>query len=227
MIAVTYADKNYAHTVVEKRAELKRLGFDHRHFDEEYLKSSGFYNQHLDIMGKLPNSGCVWKPYIIRVVMESSNENDIIVYSDCGDTLLNGVKDFVQYKLEKENFLFIETMYSHRRFTKKYLFKAMNCMEDKYLNANQLDAGFIAFRVVPETIMFVTNWEQLCYKPELILDQAIDGDEWEDLIRHSRDQSILTNLQLMFNLPFISIYDFNAKYIVYNKRHAIPNLNNS
>src|SRR4030067_1858339 len=219
MIAITYADNFYMQSRIEKKAEMQYLGLDHHQFDEEYLKVSGFYTEHLDIMGKLPNSGCIWKPYIIRIVMESADENDIIIYSDCGDILLSGIKEFIQSKLTKENFLFIETPHSHRRFTKKYLFKAMNCMEDKYLNANQLDAGFIGFKVGISAKIFVKEWEKLCYNPNLILDEAIDGDEWPDLIRHSRDQSILTNLQLIFNIPTVPVTSIINKYIKFNVRN--------
>lgn len=217
MIAVTYADSNYSNSAEDKKTELSRLGFEHRHFDEEFLKSSGFYNEHSDVMGKLPNSGCVWKPYIIKLAMERSAENEIVVYTDCGDTLLDGIQNVIKDWMSDKNFFFVETPHSHRRYTKKYLFKAMDCMDDKYLTAKQLDAGLVAFRVLPETVMFVNSWEQLCYKPDFILDYPI-GDEWEDLERHSRDQSILTNLQLMYNIPTISVLALINRFVRFNVR---------
>jgi len=93
----------------------------------------------------------------------------------------------------------------------------MGCMEQKYLDARQLDAGLVAFRLCPETVMFVDNWEQLCYNPDFILDYSI-GDEWPDLIRHSRDQSILTNLQLMFDIPTIHVLNLIYRFVRFNVR---------
>jgi hypothetical protein len=217
VIAVTYADSNYSNSAEDKRVELSKLGFEHRHFDEEFLRRSGFYNEHSNVMGKLPNSGCVWKPYIIKLVMEQSAENEIVVYTDCGDVLLDGIQSVIKDHMSNKNFFFVETPHNHRVYTKKYLFKAMDCMSDKYLNANQLDAGLVGFRVLPETIEFVNSWEQLCYNPDFILDYTI-GDEWDDLIRHSRDQSILTNLQLLYNIPTMHVLNLINRFARFNVR---------
>lgn len=190
--------------------------FSHIQFTSYDLYKLGFERKYSDALGSIPNGGCIWKPYIIRLVLENCMEGDTVIYSDCGDSFSTGM---VQYTLANmdNGFFFLETPHNHRRYTKKYCFKYMDAMYNKYLDANQLDAGYVAFRYGKDQLKFVREWEKMCYNTDVLLDHSI-GDEWDDLIRHSRDQSILTNLQLWYNYPAIHVSEVIGKYIRFNVR---------
>ena len=217
MIFVSYHDNNYNKAFESKSEELSNLGFTHVAFDENDLNKLLFVYRHRSVMHTIKNSGCIWKPYIVRLLMENLDYGDTLVYTDCGDELLPGIDLFIAQNINERGFLFIQSVHNHRRYTKKYCFKKMSCMQDKYLNSNQLEAGFFAVRSSPETLKFIKEWEYWCNQYDVLFDESIDG-EWDDLIRHSRDQSILTNLCIKYDIQPVSIFLINNRYIRYNTR---------
>ena len=87
----------------------------------------------------------------------------------------------------------------------------MNCTENKYLNTFQLDAGQFGIIKNNTTRSFVNEWLDYCEQDDIILDHTITEEKFH-VNRHSRDQSILTNLAVKYNIPSIPINSFIRFY---------------
>lgn len=199
----------------EKNA--REVGFTHiHHFDLMHLINSGFYKKHKRKFDELKNAGCVWKPYIIKEVMESSNADDFIYYSDVTDLLKSGLLEFTKKQAEKYLISLIASNFINNEWTKWDCFSLMDCIEDKYLYTHQLDAGQIGIIKSFGTETFIKEWLDYCLQDDILLDHTITEEKFQ-VNRHSRDQSILTNLAVKYNLPstpinyFINYYTPNAR----------------
>jgi hypothetical protein len=210
-----YADENYENQQEEILKECNE--FDYKvPYKKQFLIDSGFYEYQKHSLTSLKNGGCVWKPYIILDLFLKIDPGDLLVYFDCGDKILPGYLSFIKSRIRQDTF-FITSNFVNRYWTKTFCFKYMECNEDKYKDTLQLDAGQIGFIKSPFTESLLQEWNNYCSNYLVLLDDPL-GERDDHVIRHSRDQSILTNLQVKYNIPASSINEVERKYTIHNYR---------
>lgn len=96
---LTYADSKFRKFQELAETFAKEEGFDHIiSKTKEDILNSDLYENYSHIIDYKPGYGdgyFLWKPYIILETLKSMNDGDVLVYSDCGDKLSHGIKDFV------------------------------------------------------------------------------------------------------------------------------------
>ena len=195
----------------------REIGFEHiEHFDLMNLINSGFYKKHRRKFDTLKNAGCVWKPYIISEVINRSIAGDFIYYSDVTDLLKPGLLEIAKAQARLYSYLLVRSNFVNCEWTKWDCFRLMNCDSESYLEVNQLDAGQLGFFITQYTKEFINHWLELCENDDLLLDHTITSERF-NLKRHSRDQSILTNLARLYKIPAIPINEY-IKYYTPNFR---------
>lgn len=195
---VTYADENF----VEQQKFLHQThkeGFIHHPFNRENLESTDFYQNNKSILDESTGAGWwIWKPYFILDVLKSSNEGDFIIYCDCGDMFSPGLKSYVENTVtEDDQCLLLVGNNRNGKYTKRDCFIKMNCDEEDYHNSNQLEVGFMVWRVCEESIKIVSEWLEFCKDSQIINnDVSTLGEELSGFVSHRNDQSVLTNIAI-------------------------------
>lgn len=213
---VNYSNKNY----LEKRLALngKSKLFDSIFsYSEEWLKSTPFYGENIEILSQKRGAGYwLWKPYILLHSMQFINGGDVLFYMDCGDTFIDSLYFFLRgYFLDdSNNHIFTIGGLQNKCWTKKDAFSLMSCDSEKYWNAPQLEAGIVGFRKTDFNISLIEEWLYFCRNSNILTDLPnISGNNFDCFVDHRHDQSILTNLQIKYNLSANSLL---RKYVTCN-----------
>lgn len=175
-------------------------------YTREYLEKTEFYSQNKNILDRDRLAGyALWKPFIIREALKSVDDNDIIVYMDCGDYPRKGIKGIILDYMDDVDQYFIQGNFTsvNQWWTKRDCFYYMNCDEERYWSALQLEDGFVALRKTDFNMELVDEWLSYCSNENIITDipNVCGLDNLNGFKDHRHDQSILTNLQLKYNLP--------------------------
>jgi hypothetical protein len=217
MYLVSYADDAWEERQKQLVAEAKMSGFYHFFsYNESFVKKIPEYAK---AKKALPNAGCIWKPYIILDAFTRVQYGDAVAYSDCGDgiTTERNYSDFIRESLMEHGAYFVNTVWPNKFYTKEYCFRVMGCSDDKYRDGLHLEAGQLAFVKSDKNILFVKKWLKFCRMLDVLLDDDF-GMKNEFLIRHSRDQSILTNLKIKHGYHAHENKEVSLAYVNYNIR---------
>lgn len=139
-----------------------------------------------------------WKPLIIIRAMDYFPRG-VIVYSDMGRSMRYLPylgPSFIRSILKKNGVDFIPGVFipdagPNKNFTKKKVFEKLDMLSREYLMSPQLQASWSVWSVTENSRHFVSEWDLLCAKIDLINDEnniGIDSD-YKD---HRHDQSLLT-----------------------------------
>lgn len=212
---ICYADQNYrgqqAEIMVQAGDFDTRTAYSERDVQDLYVT-------HRAAFDRLKHAGCIWKPYIILDALTKAADGDIVFYSDCGDSISrkNNYAELIRNNMRQDVFL-ITCGYPNSHYTKEYCFVEMGCSDPKYRDGKHLEAGQVGFVKTDFNISFVNEWLYWCKRLDVLLDDEF-GISNGICKRHSRDQSILTNLQIRYNLPVHNVSLIYGKYVFFNVR---------
>lgn len=199
-----FSDKSYEsykNLTVEYLSKFK-IFRDFHIFNENDLYKTQFYLDNKHILDQKRCFGyCLWKPYYILQTLELIPENEVVLYMDSGDTIINpyGFIELANKAINLQNAMFIGGFYKQSQYTKYDCFYKMNCLDEKYKNTIQLEAGVVAFKNTSKNKDFVSKWLEYCKDENIVTDMPnVYGNNFPDFIDHRHDQSILTNLFVDF-----------------------------
>jgi hypothetical protein len=190
-------------------------------FSREWLETTDFYLKNRKILDKDRLSGyALWKPYIILEAFNHINDGDIVVYMDCGDVPYPGIKECILDYMKDNDQYFVAQNHTgvNKWFTKRDCFYYMNCDEERYWNSIQLEDGFMAFKKTEFNVKLLEEFIQYCSDERIVTDipNQCGLDNFEGFQDHRHDQSVITNLQLMYNLPCVMGHTGVRNFIQWN-----------
>jgi len=208
VVYINYSDLNYRdHQNFLIDYVVKNKIFDNVHpYTREYLETTEFYKKNKTILDKDRLAGyALWKPFIIYEALKNVSDGDIVVYMDCGDHPKRGIKGIILDYMDDADQYLIEGNFTtvNKWWTKRDCFYYMNCDEEKYWNSIQLEDGFIALKKTDFNLKLVEEWLEFCSDERIITDisNTCGFDNLDGFKDHRHDQSILTNLQIKYNIP--------------------------
>jgi len=224
-------------------------------YTDKMIEETEFYKNNLKILRdqkKAPGYGySIWKPYIILEVMEKMKEGDILFYVDSGAEIISDVQSLVDLCTKNGGILLFNAVNIARFWTKRDCFIKMDCDNEKYWNASQIMGGYQVYIKNERSIQFLKEDLKYVQIPELVDDSPSIEPNFEGFVRHSHDQSVLTNLTVKYgiksfrnpsqggnhlkkeelrvkgellNHPYSDTPDMNSDYptIFFNKRNTGP-----
>jgi hypothetical protein len=153
-----------------------------------------------------------WKAFIIKDFLKSVPKNSIVQYSDIGCHFnINGKKRLQEYVelCKKKNILGFQynepdytfnqnykyQIYIEKNFTKKILLDYLKVQNNEnVLNSPQFWSGTIFFKNNEFSLNFLSRWEELSSKSELIDDSLLNEKKDLEFVEHRHDQSIFSLL---------------------------------
>lgn len=159
----------------------------------------------------------LWKPFIINLVLEHLNENDILVYVDAGSTVNpNGKQRLNEYIDLLNNSDYGVLSYQFSRYpeicwTKKILLDYFNA-NDETKNSGQCVATMLIIKKNKHSVDIIKKWYEIASIYELIDDTKISNENiaFKD---HRHDQSIYSLLVKKFGSIKVNdeIYDASSE----------------
>ena len=147
----------------------------------------------------------LWKPYVVLKVLETMNENDILLYADSGCRLNHLYRQrIIEYfnmldRTNSSNIAF-RLRYPERNWTKKDLFDYFNVdVESLIASTGQLMATSFLIKKTPGTIKLVEKWYETgkLLNHHYIDDSPSISKNWYQFSEHRHDQSIFSILRKM------------------------------
>ena len=141
----------------------------------------------------------IWKFFIFVDILNLTNENDWIVYADCGCKIYEERKYQLNQLVEKmkENDKVMnafETHYIEKDWTKSDLLHYFGSLKsEEILNSGQFCGGILIFKNCQETIEFFNACYQiLLHNQNLIDDSPSKIPNADSFVEHRHDQSFLS-----------------------------------
>jgi len=178
---------------------------------DEDLQKDPIYDQFYSIFSAKTGAGYwAWKPWAILKAMDLAENNDIVIYQDCGQGLRykNFMKpnNIISYA-KRYNVMpgvLIPEHGTNKEWTHQQCFKLMTCDTEKFHCTPQVEAVISAWKVSDRTKLIVSEWLNYCTNENIISDKYIDKNSCFATKGHRYDQSILTNLVLKHTLVPVS-----------------------
>ncbi len=144
-----------------------------------------------------------WKPYIVAQAMARRRDGDFVIFTDTGmqavdDDPLPAIAPLLTWLAASEGRVAVARLHGRpqRLWTKRDCFVLMECDAERYWEADQIQASYLAFMVGDRTRHLVAEWLRFAGDERVITDipNQMGEPDLEGFIDHRFDQSILSNL---------------------------------
>lgn len=196
IVLVTFADEKYANTLDRLKKEALSMDmFDNVFALNEKDLASEFLNRHEEFIDNNPRGYgyWIWKPQVIKQIMDLVPENSIIIYCDAGCSIQN-----------KEDILKLITQIDEKGILafqwdedKESSWSKMDTINKVYPDGSedpQIIATAILFRKCKMSDEFLNEWLSYCEDYHLVDDSQSNESNAENFKEHRHDQSIFSLL---------------------------------
>lgn len=151
----------------------------------------------------------IWKSYFLSQVFEKLDYGDICMYLDSGMIAIKNIDILFEKCVKNKGVLLFRNRCGNRdgqvwkndMWTKFDCFKIMNCLENKYIYGDQVDAAFQIYQKNDLTISMLNEYLKYSQDENVITDiNNIHGTNFPNFIEHRHDQSILSLLAIKYDI---------------------------
>jgi hypothetical protein len=146
-----------------------------------------------------------WKPQIILDALFDLQEDEALLYLDAQDLHGDGCFEFAKQYLQDNPILLHQNFHNHISYTKGDCYALMDCLQFFNEKPMQIEAGFLGLRKTDFTIDLMYEWSKWLHVDKAVNDDPSEYPNHPSFIDHRHDQSILTNLALLNDLPMVVV----------------------
>lgn len=224
-IFVTYGNQNFYNSLkrIKKEAEESKVFTKIYCFTDKDLPVD--VTQHILYQYNRGGGYWLWKPWVVLKVLQDANDDDIVVFSDAGNTIFKNTRkwDKLFAKLNGKDGIFFYNGSKLIQYTRRNIFEYFNNISPCQY---QIVGNF--FIVKKSALPLIKEWyKTMLEHPELVLDVTDDERIFENkmFIENRHDQAVLSGIiysyQNYFNLivkPTTSEGYKPGKQVVFNSR---------
>ena len=191
--------------LVKQAIRLDMFDYVTGYTENDLKKYPEFWNKHSKFIqsNKRGYGYWIWKSYLIMKTLEQMNDNDILVYADCGCEI-NSKKRKTMYNyfktVQKDLIIGTETGLPEKNWTKMDLILYLNMNDNKYTNTSQHQASTICILKCKKTVDLVKEWYEIACNYHLIDDSPSINPNYDTFQEHRHDQSIFSLLTKKYNI---------------------------
>ena len=217
---VTFGTKGSTHDFYNSAIRLKTQAVNTGWFDDVFafnISDIGPHNRNMNTTGA--GFGW-WKPKIVKMVFDKISDDDIVLYLDAGFSLnKNEIADtnFLRYVSNCDSgpgFLgfHLNEDTIERQWTKRDVFKFMDCDIPKYTDTPQIASGAFFVKKNKFGIKLIDEFEYLSGIEHLINEYPSYHKNYDEYINHRHNQSLFS-LLIKRRLPIIKKHLINTSEI--------------
>jgi len=171
-----------------------------------------------------------WKPIVIQKSLEKVENNDIILFLDCGFSInKNGYERFYEYVDKCANGVgylgfgggpissILGEGATDRHHTKRDLLIHLNCDHPKYIDTSQTNSGTLFVKKNKFGIDLINDWIKLSENINFLNDNPSINEEHSEFVSHKNDQSVLS-LLVKLRLPELNDYLLDSRELSFNPK---------
>ena len=196
---------NYSQSLNRIKQEAENLNifdkifiYTENDFDENYLAKHGEFIKN----NKTGYGFWIWKSYFTKKTFEMMDDNDILIYADCGCHLVNNeiAKNRLQTyitlcnRMNSGNLAF-QMCFPEKQYTKMDVFIKLNEVNNKMMDSGQLVGGIFVMRKCENTINIINKYYELCEEYRLIDNTSSKTQNDSSFVAHRNDQSVFSILR--------------------------------
>lgn len=171
-------------------------------YDNEMILSSKYYEISRKVLD-MPQFAGAFKAIILTEAIERMNDGDILFWSDSNHVFKNNAQPLIDFSVSNNMFIHTTTnvVYPNKDWTFRDMFVGMECDEDRYWNAPQMQVSVMCFCKTAFTMMFM----QELLKYSLDYDVMVGNHKYEDFPSfraHRREQSVISILVEKYKIPY-------------------------
>lgn len=197
---LTFANEKYRQSQIRLTSHLNNIGvnnvinYNETNLPVEFIEENKEFFKYKRGFGYW-----IWKPFIILTELEKLNDDEILLYLDCGDVPSKLFFEILEEHFKRDTIFLTNMGWNHGQWTKRDCFVYMNCDFPEFYASVQLEAGVIALKKTQSNIELLKDWYKYMKVENLLIDSPnIYGlPNLPNFIEHRHDQSILTNLSLL------------------------------
>lgn len=207
---ISYGDEKYA----SQKEFFKETALASGFFDEIMIYGPQdidaiFYEQFQIFLNQHKGGGFwIWKPYLIKKVLDSLPLDDILIYCDAGCMINSrGIARFKEYitllSQSDKGCIAFELPHREFEFTKQEVLDYFGASAE-IADSNQLMATIILFKKSDHATLLVDKWCEALYdKPLLFADDKKRSIQNEKFIDHRHDQSVFSVIRKTYGAEII------------------------
>lgn len=225
-IYVTFSGRAYDQTTAIIVRDAFKFGADEVCvYDDKWLMSATpFYRENRWLFEHQPRSyngqwtevpvkfgfgWCAWKAYVIKHALLRSAFEDVVLYTDADTFPISDIGPLFELARQKGIVLFEEQGCLNKQYTKRDCFAAMGCDLPECHQQIMACGRFQLFTT--RSLGFVGEWNTLNVLPSCQLwDRSTKTEDYPEFVRHSCEQSVLTNLAWRYRIPKYRTPDQNG-----------------
>ena len=181
-----------------------------------------------------------WKSVVQSLVMNQIDDGDLLLYLDSGFYINKYAKnifdEYIDIVNKNAGFLALNCPSSIEKYwTKRDLFKLLNCDSPYYTDSSQVAAGLVIYKKNELSIKFLQEYESACSINHMVNDHPSYNENYEGFIEHRHDQSVFgllvkkiyknKNIALIdYCQPYADEIDFVKKWMMDDTIEGIQNL---
>jgi len=178
----------------------------YKYTDKELKDNIEFWSKHGEFISNNHRGYgyWLWKPYIIKIILEKINNDDILLYCDSGCELNIKKCNNFNILLERTNKkLIIGTCSSSNdiSFTKMDTIKYFNMENDNKLKDKHMQATTLMMKKCDVITSLINEWYDICSNNYHLIDDSPSIEKnFDNFIENRHDQSIYNLLVKKYNL---------------------------
>ena len=224
---ITYGDDkvNCKSRIIQEAENFKV--FDSINFFEPKDISKEFYNKHKNVLEQKRGGGYwIWKYDIILQKLNEINNNDILVYTDCGCTInAKGINKFYEYvKMLNDSHYSIISFeiknHIEREYTTKELFNNLNIdLESDIAKSEQYTAAILIMKKTDHLMLILNKCMELLNQDNNLITDLYNNTQESYFKDNRHDQSILSLIRKKYKSIVINDYNDDIKEINESNKH--------
>lgn len=243
-VICSFADSKFSKSIERLKLQIERIGifdecllFNERDLDDSFIKT---YQSQL-VAGSRGYGYWVWKPYIIKRILDSLNEGDSLLYIDAGchinykgvtrlnryfELLDESKSGIIAFQLHRHLFKYtfykkkiqISDYYLERNWTKGDILDYFNVrFSDDIINTPQILSGIIFIKKCNKSISLINDWMNVYEKNfSLIDDSASKSKNLSGFLKNRHDQSVFSILCKLYKIDKFTTDEIEAEPAIIN-----------
>jgi hypothetical protein len=151
----------------------------------------------------------MWKAMILKQTFDIIDNDDIVLYVDSGNVIINDLTYIIKECSKNQIVLFDNrdgnfqgVPHLNKEWTKRDTFVLMDCDDEIYYNSPQIDASYQFYKKTNFTEDFVNKYLNFCTNENIISDLPnITKNNLPEFKDHRHDQSIMSIMAKKYNIP--------------------------